>query len=214
MTVRLSAMFEEHITSITQNWKVAKRRTINARPRRNNMRSTRQIDSSTKSESDSDVSYEEVQATSSRYKRSRRQTSSSSESSVESSSSSSSDSSNSSDNKPLQRSAYVNGHKKVESGSQSSDSENDSDYQPLSALKKKPVKNSNERQIEYETSESEEEEIQKRTRNAKRPRTVIDSSDSDSVHENSRKSRNSLVTVSSRGRVRKLTAKVRAFLEK
>lgn len=215
MTVRLSAMFEEHIKTIIHNWNAATKRD-NIPNTRSNKRLISNTEEESSKSSDSDESYEETKQKI-RYRRKPKphssndsSSSSSDEKNSSDDSSATSDSSDSSDNKPLQRPSFANGHKKYDSPC--SESENDSDYKPLSSLKRNP-RSCDKKVIYNESSDSGERQmtISTRTRNLKRPRTISDSSDSDNTN---RDKRSALVTVSSRGRVRKLTPKVRAFLEK
>lgn len=232
MTVRLSALFEEHITAIIHSWNAASKQRPNHPNTRSSNKPPSNSERSSKKSSDSD---ESLLKTTLRLRNKRKYKASSSNDSSEeeeeddeksnnsssmSSSSNNSSDSSSDDNKPLQRSSYVNGHKKY-----GSESESDSDYKPLSSLKRKaPARGNTDRRIVYnESSDSDAQTAANpRTRRVKRQRTILsDSSDSSDDDATGRKSgreggaRNStLVTVSSRGRVRKLTPKVRAFLEK
>lgn len=223
MTVRLSAMFEEHITAIIQNYNIVSKNVTNqpnTRSRRRFSNTEEEEDEETSKESESE---EEFTHTKIRKKRKLKSSSSSNQSNDEhsssessSSSSSNSDASDSSYNKPLQRTSIMNGHKK-QNLNPASDESQDSDYQPLSNLKRKAKSNYDNKKIQYDESSDDSDRdttINTRTRSTKRKRTVTDSSDSDNVGKSSRDTRSVLVTVSSRGRVRKLTPKVRAYLEK
>lgn len=225
MTVRLSAMFEEHMTAIIQNYNLVSKNVTN----QPNTRSRRRFSMTEEEEEEStgeSESEEEYTHTKVRNKRKFKASTSSNQSIEENSSSSSSsgssssDASDSSDDKPLQRASFVNGHKKQITSLGSDESENDSDYhQPLSNLKRKARGSYDNKKIVYnESSDDSDREmtINTRTRSTtkKRKRTITDSSDSDNVGKSSRDRRSVLMTVSSRGRVRKLTPKVRAFLEK
>lgn len=227
MTVRLSAMFEEHMKRLIYNWKTAKRR---SRPRRgrilDNNRKKGKIPSTSEEEDDDDDDEDDSSPIRTTNPVSRSVTSANkSQKSNSSQNSGTFKNCNGGIKRKLASQTYLNGNKSSSSPNDSNNTD-DSDYAPLSKWRKTNYKEqtSTNRKKICDTSSSDSEVIVKTmtTRNSKRPRYVNDDeSDEDSVSEEEDRSYtscsdddNPIVTVSSRGRIRKMTPRARALLKK
>lgn len=240
MTVRLSAMFEEHVSKIIYNWKVAKRREgaqKNKRSRcrnRNNNRvkyteennvSSASLPSSSDSE---EVEVEEVKKNGrvNGYTRNNSQH-------VNKKVASNAPTTSSSDDEPLLPNLKNARHKSDSEESykpsmrkraknyrqaeeDSTSSEDDSDNQPLSVHTTARTTKRLRSKVLRDSSSSSEVNNKMRTRQVKRPKYYEDS-DSEGggrLTRNSDDSNECLTSVSSRGRIRKITARARALFRR
>lgn len=248
MTVRLSAMFEEHMGKIIYNWKVAKRRenVQNGRRRRSIRKQNVQNGNDNTSDSDeassNNNSGDEKEVLNERVNGFTRNTqihqqnnnkakylpSSSSEEGPSTSFANNKIAKHKSDSEDSYKPNSRKRKKKVEESSSTeiteSEDDDDSDNQPLSMHKYNLTRLRPKRSRNFSSSDSSSSfmEIYKmRTRQRKLLRYIEDSdSDGDCKLvkqkncENSDDSNGGIVTVSSRGRVRRLTARARALLKK
>lgn len=249
MTVRLFAMFEEHISKIIYNWKVAKRRENmqNGKQRRSSRKQTTVQNGNNYTSSDSD---EESSSSGDELPQNERvngftrynqlktglalkvvhvpQSSASDEGPSTSFARHKSDSEESYKPNARKRKKKF----RVEDSSSTSDvtgSDDDSDNQPLSVHTNKRTsrlrpKTKKTMCVDEDSSDSDGEVNKMRTRQCKRPR-YLEESDSDcggsklvkatkNGENNDDSNEDCVLTVSSRGRVRRMTARVRALLKK
>nr|XP_022911448.1 bromodomain and WD repeat-containing protein 3 isoform X1 [Onthophagus taurus] len=216
MTVRLSAMFEEHASRLIQTWKYSKR--LKSRPKKKKIESEDTENSEEKSEepdSSSSSSDDEKPLSKTKIMMKKPQTARCNGEVFNGTSDVSHN--------------HVNGNH-IKSSSSESASGDDSDYEPLSTYKnthcykEQPSQSQRKRFYKTSSSDSDDEVISKvRTRNnAKRRRYVEDDSDQEDEEESSSasseetnsSSSGGVVTVSSRGRIRRMTARARALYRK
>lgn len=256
MTLRLAAMFEEHVTKIIYNWKVAKRRETVQNGRRSSRKlrqkyvqnGNNQSSEAGSNNSDYEIPNERVNGYTKdnhfnhqNNNRAKYVSPSSSDDEPSTSFTNHKTTKQKSDSeesyKPTKRKPKKPARKfKLEESSSSEaspseddvrgnddddddDEEDDSDNQPLSVHARTRLRVK--RRVCSESSESEGESSKMRTRQCKRPKYVEDSdSDRGSRYVKQRNGGDSgdsseyMVTVSSRGRVRRLTARARALLKK
>ncbi|KAK5650661.1 hypothetical protein RI129_001690 [Pyrocoelia pectoralis] len=243
MTIRLSAMFEEHMARILYNWKMAKRRSSTSLKRNIKRSRRKKLNNQSFKESESSAAEEEKTKSPTRNTKetnghvSEFQLSENSEdknsSSGESSSSSSSDHST---YKPSgsgiktrrfestpKRKPVVNLYKKNigQRKSSSSDGTNtdDSELPKRQSIKRKVNNLRSRGSTSRVSSESEDIRTSLRKRSVKRPRYIEDSDSAGSsvTQKNGNdtdESDEDVTTVSSRGRVRRLTARAKALLKR
>lgn len=238
MTVRLGAMFEEHMSKIIYNWKVAKRRETaqnNKKHRRNNRKrySTAENDSNTSDASEDEGQNERING----YTRNNTHNNKKSAASTSDEGPSTSyynhksvrhksDSEESYKPTVRKRPRRYPGklNNRHSSTSEQTGSDDDSDNQPLSMHVGIPRLRPKQNKCVTKENSSDSGEVNKMSRRqCKRPRYFEDT-DSDNSKSRVSRQRNGdnseedsdgcLVTVSSRGRVRKLTARARALLRK
>ncbi|KAF5287129.1 hypothetical protein FQA39_LY16052 [Lamprigera yunnana] len=239
MTIRLSAMFEEHMGRILYNWKMAKRRS-NTSLKRNLKRSRRKKlnrsfkESATESSAAEDekvaapiVNTEETNGHVSEFQLSENSEAKPSSSATSSSSSSSEHSTYKPSSSAVKKSRPENTKRvtprKTISRKKSSSSENsnsyDSEVPKRQSTKRKVNKLRSRVAVNSGSSESDDIRSSLRNRNAKRPRYIEDSDSAASLNSqrngnNSESTNDTPTTVSSRGRVRRLTARAKALLKR
>lgn len=259
MTIRLSAMFEEHMGRILYNWKMARRRSA-ASSKRSLKRSRRkklQKESFKESGSESEAEEEEVSPKTTNRKTNTAQTnghisdyqlSENSEDDEDEEeedakpSTSASQSSSSSEHSAYEpttpktrRSEYANkrkvannsyrknGSRRKPTSSENTNSDDSDSTKRLRVVRKTNNKLRSRGEVRRASSESDEIRTSSRRRNVKRPRYIEDS-DSEPIGVSTRTRRGNdtdnssdtgiITSVSSRGRVRRLTARAKALLRR
>lgn len=258
MTVRLAAMFEEHMSKIIYNWKVAKRRENmqNGKQRRSRRKQTVQNgnnDDTSDSDGASSSNHSAVYTTNVCFNgvtqtnhqnnnKTKYVPSSSSDEGPSTSFTNHKNTKHKSDSEDSYKPNSRKRKKKVEDSSSASevtasddeedddddddDDEDDSDNQPLSVhTNKRPTRLRPKKKTMCiaDSSDSDGEVNKMRTRQCKRPRYIEEDTDSDCCNkivkqkngENDDDSNEEcVVSVSSRGRVRRMTARARALFRK